>query len=430
MRRLAVIGAFVMALVVGACSNDEVANSQCPVLCPQRNLQVVDTTFEAVVLDTVLPGFPILGTEPRILLATAPGGALDVRGLIRFDSIVPSFAPTFADTLRPITAPDSVRIVLRVDTTGSRATAPFTIEAYDVDTTVVDTATAPLAQHFRPDKLLGSRTFTPDSIRDTMRIPVTNLPRFVAALGATPARVRIGLRVVSAGTVQLLVGSSDGFRDAFLRYRPAVDSGLPTYTLPPRSATPTGLPEVAAALADYTWVVAGSPAASATQLAVGGMPGRRTYLSLGVPTAIVDSTDVIRATLELTQVPYTGPRLRDTLAVYPYLVVAGATADVNRAATLSVRAFNALRQSLGIRSFTDSLRLVLADSGVRRFDITAVVREWRLSGPNGMRRAMVLVVGPENYETGQLRFFSREAPAGLRPRLRLVYNVKPGSGLP
>ena len=429
MRRLVLALGLVAAVGVGACSNDEIANSQCPVLCPQRNLQVIDTTFEAVALDTVLTGFPVLGTEGRIMLATAPGGALDVRGLIRFDSIVPTFAPTFADTLRPITAPDSVRLVLRLDTLGSRATAPFTIEAYDVDTTVTDTATAPLAQHFRPEKLMASRTFSPDSLRDTISIPVTNIARFVEAL-RTPGRVRLGFRVVSSGTAQLLIGSSDGFRDAFLRYRPAVDSGLPTFVLPPRSATPSGLPEVAAALADYTWVVAGSGDAPAAQIAIGGMPGRRSYLSFAIPSSIVDSTDVLRATLELTQVPYRGLRLRDTLAAYPWLVVAGPNADVTRAATLALGAFNALRQSLGLRSYTDSLRMVLSDSGVRRFDITAAVREWRLSGPDGMRRAVVLRAGPENFETGQLRFFSREAAAGLRPRLRIVYTAKPGSGLP
>jgi hypothetical protein len=427
--RALVLGAAVLAAAgLGACSADEVANSQCPLLCPQRNLQVVDTTLEAVVLDTVLPGFPVLGTEPRLLVATAPGG-LDVRGLIRFDSTVTTFAPTFADTLRPITAPDSVRIEVRVDSAVSRATAPFTIEAYDVDTTVVDTATAALAQHFRPEKLLGTATFQPDSLRDTLRVPITNVTRFVAALRDF-RRVRVGLRVVSSGSAQLLIGTNDGFREAKLRYRPAVDSGLPTITLPPRSGSPSTLPDVAAALSDFTWVVSGTADPPATELALGGAPGRRTYVGIDLPTRIVDSSDVLRATLELTQRPYTGPRLRDTLAVFPWIVVAGANADIRRSTTLAVGGVNALRVSLGQRSFTDSLRMAVRDSGVRRFDITAAVREWRLSGPNGMRRALVLRIGQENYESGELRFFSREAAAGLRPRIRVVYNAGRGTGLP
>lgn len=416
------------AVAIGGCSTDEVTNSQCPLLCPQRNLQVVDTTLEAVTLDTVLAGFPVLGTEGRLLLATAPGG-LDVRALMRFDSTVAVFAPSFADTLRPITAPDSVRIELRVDTLASRATAAFTIEAYDVDTTVVDTATSALAQHFRPDKLLGSRTFSRDSLRDTMRIPITNTARLVDGLRKL-TRVRVGLRVVSSGTVQLLVGSTDGFRDAKLRYRPAADSGLPTFTFPPRSATPSNLPDVAAALADFTWVVGGSGDPPAGELAIGGAPGRRAYLGIDLPTAIVDSSDVLRATIELVQRPYTGPRLRDTLAAFPWIVVAGPNADIRRSTTLAVGGINALRLTLGLRSFTDSLRMVVTDSGVRRFDVTAAVREWRASGITGMRRAIVLRIGPENFESGQLRFFSREAAPGLRPRVRVVYNVRRGSGLP
>jgi hypothetical protein len=429
LRATVVVVAAAGAIGLGACSSDEVANNQCPVLCPGGGQVVLDTTLEAVTLDTVLPGFPVQGTEPVLLLATAPTGALDVRALVRYDSVLREFAPSFADTLRPVTAPDSARFELRVDTLASRATASFTIEAYDVDTTIVDTATAALAQHFRAEKLLARATFAPADIKDTMRVPFVNVPRLVTRLRDN-ARVRVGFRVVSSGTVLLSVGATDGLRDAKLRFRPAADSGLPTFTLPPRSATPQNVPGVAAALADFTWVVTGSLPVPANEIAVGGAPGARTYLGLSVPEFITDSTNVVRATLELVQRPYRGTRLRDTLAVYPLLVVTGTAADIARSAAIAIPAVSALRAQLGQKSFTDSLKLVVTDSGVRRFDITAAVREWRLSGPTGMRRAVVLRIAPENHETGQVRFFSREAAAGVRPRLRLVYTARPGSGLP
>lgn len=425
-----VVGVLMAAAVgLGACSSDEISNNQCPVLCPGRDVALLDTTLEAVALDTVLSGFPVLGTEPVMLLATAPGGTLDVRGLVRFDSLLREFAPSFADTLRLVSAPDSARFELRVDTLESRATAAFTIEAYDVDTTIVDTVTSALAQHFRPEKLLGSRTFVPADIRDTMRVPIANVSRFVTRLRDN-ARLRVGFRVVSTGSVYLSVGTTDGLRDAKLRYRPAVDSGLPTFTLPPRSSSPQNIGAVAAALADFTWVVTGTPPVPANEIAVGGAPGRRSYLGFAVPEFITDSTNVVRATLELVQRPYRGPRLRDSLSVYPLLVVTGTPADIARSTAIAIPAVSALRGQLGQQSFTDSLKLAVADSAVRRFDITAAVREWRLSGPTGMRRAIVLRTGPENFEPGNVRFFSREAAAGLRPRIRLVYTARPGSGLP
>lgn len=429
--RAALVGlGFALAAGLGACSSDEISNTQCPALCPGREVTLLDTTFEAVALDTTLATFPVQGTEPVMLLAAGNAGALDIRGLVRFDSLVRDFAPSFADTLRPVSAPDSARFELRVDTLNSRATAAFTVEAYDVDTTIVDTATTGLAQHFRPEKLLARATFQPADIKDTMRVPLVNVPRFVTNLRDN-ARLRVGFRVVSSGTVYLSAGTTDGLRETKLRYRPASDSGLPTFTLPPRSATPQNVGTVAAALADFTWVVAGTPVLPASEMAVGGAPGTRTYLGFTVPPFITDSTNVVRATLELTQRPYRGPRLRDSLSVYPLLVVTGTAADIARSTAIAIPSVSVFRVQLGRGSFTDSLRMAVTDSGVRRLDITAAVREWRLSGPTGMRRAIVLRTGPENFETAQLRFFTREAAAaGVRPRLRLLYTPRPGSGLP
>jgi hypothetical protein len=427
LRRVAVLLG-IAAAGLGACGGNELGTAGCPILCPATSGALLDSTFEAVSLDSALTGVPADGIEGEVLVSSDPARGVDLRMLMRFDSISTNYAPTFADSLRPIVNPDSARIILRVDTTVSRATAPFTLELFSVDTTTADTARAPLVPLFRPDRLLGSRTVAPDSIRDSMTVTIS-AARLASAL-TTNARLRVGLRVTTTGRANLLVGTVDGARPALLRYRPAPDSGLPTYIFTPSSGSPSGNAVLAGLLRDRSLVVSAPPAIGTGQLAVGGVPNYRSFIAFNAPSRIVDSTEVLRATIEITQLPYLGPRVRDTIGVYPLIVAAGQEASIGRATDLAVAPVSSFRESLGKYAFTDSLRLLPADSGVRRFDITAAVREWRVSGPSGMRRAIVLRVGPENTESGQLRFWSREAAAGLRPRLRIVYAPRPRTGLP
>ncbi|MDX2184506.1 MAG: hypothetical protein SFW08_11055 [Gemmatimonadaceae bacterium] len=427
-RAAAVVLALVGAAGMASCGGDEIGTAGCPILCPGASGALLDSTFEAVSLDSSLTGVPADGVENELLLASNAAQNVDLRVLIRFDSVDASYAPTFADSLRPITAPDSARLTIRIDTVVSRATAPFTIDVFNIDTTTADTARVPLIGLFRPDRLLGSRTVAPDSIRDTLTLPI-NRVQLAAAL-ASSARLRLGLRVTTTGRANLLVGTVDGARPAQLRYKPASDSGLPTYVYTPLSRTPGDNAVLASLLRDRALVVSGAPVMTSAQLAIGGVPNYRSFIAFAAPARIIDSTEVVRATIEITQLPFVGPRVRDTIGVYPLIVSAGQEASITRATDLAVAPVSTFRESLGKYAFTDSLRLLPGDSGVRRFDITAAVREWRVSGPNGMRRAIVLRVGPENTESGQLRFWSREAAAGLRPRLRLVFAPRQGSGLP
>ena len=63
-----------------------------------------------------------------------------------------------AQLLVPIASPDSLH----------RLAAPITIEAYNVDTAATDTVASILGSLFRPDRFLGSKTFAPESVTDTL----------------------------------------------------------------------------------------------------------------------------------------------------------------------------------------------------------------------------------------------------------------------
>src|SRR5574338_368335 len=87
--RVVLLGLALGAGVV-ACGEDLESGAACPVLCPGQNLTVFDTTFDAVSFDTTVSGIPGFGTEASMYLA-ARGDTLDVRGVVRFDSLPSTF---------------------------------------------------------------------------------------------------------------------------------------------------------------------------------------------------------------------------------------------------------------------------------------------------------------------------------------------------
>ena len=63
-------------------------------------------------------------------------------------------------------------------------------------------------------------------------------------------------------------------------------------------------------------------------------------------------------------------------------------------------------------------------------EIVHVVRAWRTVGTTRTPRALVLRAAEEGLLAGEVNFFSIEAPADVRPRLRLTYVPRRGFGLP
>ena len=422
MRKLFVVAAMVLATVVVGCDEREVGSQSCPILCPQQNVVVRDTTFDAVFADTTLEGFPSFGASIELMIASA-GDTLDTRAIIRYDSITRSFLPVGfpADSpMVPITRPDSSHLRLYLDTARSHVPATFTIEAYDVDTTSADAATALLIPLFRPDRLIGSRTFAAAELLDTISVPIdTGKMRAIVTGGR---RLRIGLKVVAAESAIIRFFSSESSQGTRLYYKAAPDSGSQVVAHLPRSTTPDLFSTAQAAFSDWTLIVKGAPPLPAATMSVGGMPARRFVLTVNVPDRIVDSADVVRATLTLTQRPNLATyRAGDSLAVYPLVLVATTyVLDPFRATELAVPLTGAIRARYTRQAYSDSLRMAPRDSGARAFEMTALLREWRLNR-GFLRRVIVFRVSDEGFDAGDLRFFGAAAAAGVRPRIRIQY---------
>ncbi len=427
--RLAFLGAVLALAGAGACSEQLDAGKTCTAasaLCGLSNEQLRDTVLDPVALDTTLSGFPLTGATRPLLVGVAPApDSLDVRAVIRFDSIPGKYGPAAGGDSVAITTVDSTYLRLQLDTTAAAPTAGVTLEAYDVDTPDgTDTTTATLAALFTPSRRIGSvglpaATKFPDSLRLKLSDSA------FAAKARTGARLRIGLRAVSTDRAQLRVfgvrtGTTISTSAPTILFDAATDTGFKAVIVSPVSTTPTTDPIAAGAAIDQSLVVVSPRAPAGTDLIVGGTPGRRTYIQFKLPINLTDSTDVVRAVLELTQrpAPYVGAR--DTVRVRSEAVLATTSVtDLVQAALLAAPA------GLG----ADTLSLSPGDSGTRSFSLVTLVRAFR-SLPANTQRAIAIRATQEGTQSGEVRFFSSKAAAAVRPRLRLTYVPRTSFGVP
>lgn len=424
--RILIVLGLVAAVSIGACGEKLEEGSACPVLCPNPDIQPRDTLVEGVVVDSTLAGFPAIGQETDLLLA-ARGDTLDTRVIFRFDSLPKTYPHPSAPADTFINHVDSAMIRFVLDTSTVEGvpglpTSPVTIEIYDVDSPS-DTVASELLPLFSSSRLLGSKTFAPESLaKDTLFVPVA--PAAVLSKVINTQHLRVGLRLISSSSAQLRIFSegSSAAAPAVLRIKPASDTAI-TVGLLSQTPSDTSLSTFRTALDDYVIVANGPPDPPPNTISVGGYPARRTYLRFDLPSHIVDSSNVVRASLSLTQYPLPmSPSANDSLAIYPFVLVAGTVVtDVSRLMQLA---------SVSPTLATDSIRVIPSDSGVKRLELVSLVKVWKTTNPDLTARGLILAVGAEGLNPAEAAFFSSKASAELRPTLELTYVPKITLGLP
>lgn len=446
------------ALVLGACSEDLEGGAACPALCPGTEVPLRDTVLDPTVDPSLLtartvPLVRAIGAEPVLLLADRDD-TLQTRVVVRFDTIIPRYRKlgqaTSDTTTFPVESVDSARIVVRVDTALSVVPSTLTIRAYDVDGAGDDTSVAVIESRLTADRLVGSLTFSGDTLRkvDSLVIPIDPavIPGKLAQADTTARRLRVALVAEASQIVQLRLYTTASGAGAILRYTPAgADTTLPTLSVGARSRTPTGDAEAMSRLADFVTMPVAPPAlVDPSLIAVGGMPARRGYLRFELPRGIVDSTTIVLAELRLVQRPSPIPDLldsvptsatnaamlerRDTVEVIPLIGVGGANVtDPTRAAQLARRIVGSTTyDSLSI----GSRRLLPSGSGEVLFDLGGLLRRWRVQSATDPRY-IVLSAAREGVQVGTVYFYApTAADPALRPRLHIRYIPKVGYGIP
>jgi hypothetical protein len=419
-----IIGIFAAAsaAVLASCSEKLQDEAACPVLCPAETGLVENVTLDATTIDTTVASVAGIGTELGLLIADR-GDSLDTRAIIRFDTIPARFAPLASDTTtQAVSFVDSATLALHVDTTALKVTGSVTIEAYDVDTvatdsTVADTAAAPLLKLFRPDRLIASHTYTRAEVLDTLKYPISNA--VILDKAKSGKRLRIGLRVVSPASAQIRVFSVESGAAPQLFYRVSTDTTIHPFLLTPYSKTPVGQELTAAHLSDFT-IFAKTPAPGSLQnLNVGGLPPVRTYLRFDIPAAIVDSATVVRAAIVLTQIPNRTIDPEDSISLSPAVVLAAkAVTDPTKAAQILAE--------LSLAPVT----FAVGDSGQKIVELAPAFSFWHGLDAAATPRAIVLRSAFEGISPLQARFFSTEAAPALRPKLLISYIRRTPLGLP
>jgi hypothetical protein len=428
LRRACPLFAVIIGVVVlASCDEKLEGGAACPALCPIGSASVRDTTFFAVDVDSSIPGYPSIGTEPWIVLATL-GDTFDARGIVRYDTLPTHyFARTGGDSV--IRDVDSAQLTMHLANFDTLRADSVRFEVYDVDAAGDDTAAATLLPAFNPARLLGAKTvsFTDSTLRkdSTVIVPLDSskirarIQQDTAAVG--PPRIRVGIRVTAATpvTTQLLTTNSSSTVGAQLSFVPALDSGTGRISIQPRSMTPTIDAQLRSDLADFQIVAKPLPPPGPDALRVGGVPGWRTYLHFAIPPSIVDSSDIIRATLFVTQKPRPDfPEAKDTMWIASYAMTASTIVTaIDRLLTF-------------ITPSGDSIRLVPKDSGVKIMEVVNIIRPWRGTDPARTPRAIALSATFEGGRTGAVEFYSNEAPPSVRPALRLTYVPRVSRGLP
>ena len=404
------LGAALIALLAG-CSEQVTSSAGCPELCTSQSRQLRDTMLVgSVVQDSTLTGFPPFGSTSSITIVSR-GDTADVRAVARYDTL--PILKTGGDT---ITVVDSAHLRFAIDTIAAHPMGPVQIDAFDVDTTADDVgAVIPL---FRPDRLLGSKTYTRAQLADTLQLPLDNGVVLAKIRGGR--RLRIGLRVNPSTPGQLRLDASKMV--PIVRFRPSTDTTVAYDTVGLRSTTPSD-PATASALLLYPVVVSGVlPPAPSSLIAVGGIGGARSYLRFDVPDFLVDSVQVVRATVQLQQIPSRSVGGNaDTLSLVALGIVGSATQFKNLY-TLA----NFVTGAVGT-----PLAIVPRDSGLKELELGALVRLWRDRHVVAADRSIFLRVVQEAASPGELNFFSSKTTNPLlRPRLRITYVPRSGFGLP
>ena len=409
------------ALLGGAltgCGENIEGGSACPILCPDQQVAVQDTTIEPVVLDSSVTGIPGLGEE-QFLAAHTIGDTVRTAVVVRFDTLGKTYLRGSETTARDVEFVENSRLFVRIDSANSVRSADIVVEAYDVDTTASDTVATALAPLFRADRLLGSVLIPKDSVLDTLGVPISSVRLLSKIRGGQ--RLRVGLVAKSAAPVSLRFSRDAVNRVGALEYDVSPDT-VAQVEQSPYSTTPVVPTTLQNALGDYVAILKGTPVPPAGVLSVGGLPARRIYLRFDIPSRLLDSSTVVRATLQLTQLPAPSVRAGDTIQVEPYVVSASSNVtDIGRAT--------------GILESVDFFRgntflLPPNGSGLRELEMVQVLRRWAQRDAADYPRAIILRSAGEGGDPPEIRFYSSEAAANLRPKLKITYVPGVQFGLP
>ncbi len=382
-------GIGLLALLAVGCREDLTAPGTCPEYCPAKRIVMFDSLFVgSVFADSAYAGYvaPHLAEQAQVV---TDGASAESRAIIRF--------LRFSETIDalPVASTDSFQLAIEIEGRGDVAGLELVVHRLpaDVDTTVTHAGT----DAFFEDSTEIGVIAIPDTLTSgavSAVLPGDAFPTFEADSFVTA----VGLRISAGSETFVDVGALAGLKPAVLTQYAQLQDGDTTV---PGSATKGA--------AFNSFVSVDQSPFDRDILGVGGSPAWRALLRVDLPSLVVDSSDVSRATLILV----------------PAEPILGAAGD-----TLRLRA-DALTEDVGPKSpivaptgeardtlSTGGLDLLAGSSDTVLIDVTHIIKPWRAD--TTAPHSIALWMPPEAASVGQARFWSSRSAAGA-PALLITY---------
>ncbi|HUR94179.1 MAG TPA: hypothetical protein VMY76_06320 [Gemmatimonadales bacterium] len=399
-------GVLLLTAIVTACQERLTSPADCPALCPGGSVEVFDTIVPVVQnRDSSFPvfadrasGYVDRGGGPALLVSNGFAASED-RAVYRFaprsDSLV------VRDTLRAYTV-DSVTFNLSLIARDTLVNG-LKVYLYRLPSSVDNTTTFADVDAQLVDINLIDSIAVPDSV-NTGTLTTTLRGADVARVELPPGGdsvLAIGLRIAAETPTGIRVGSLASSTGA--NYTSYVTVDVPDTGSTRRQS----LSRVAAF---NTFVTQDPVIPDDRLLTVGGEPSSRALLRFGLSDEFLDSSTIVRATLELTPVrPIIGlPTDPTLLQIVPVIGDLGAKSPLTEVGTL-------------IR--TDSLPSVQSDT--LRVEVTRIVELWQ-SDRTSPQSIFIRVPSTREAATfARAVFHSTRTPLAdpsiVAPRLRITY---------
>jgi len=408
--RRGLMAACAVALVLG-CTEDPTAPATCPDFCPGGNITLVDTLLTTVIeRDTAYRGY----LEPRgsaALLAASLPTVVDSRPIVLFQSLGKTVQLAGDTAQRNILVTDSVRLaltVIRRDTSVRNLRLQLYRLPRNIDSTtsfadLTGAFTDSLVRTVNVDSLVRAANHKDTVTKDSVFVATNLSVRVMLKLGQAEApfspadsgTLAYGVRIVADTFTSAAFGSNESGDPPIINWFFSVDS----------SGTTTHTTRVVAPQFD-SYVFNPPLAPLDSTLAVGGMPSERSLLRVVLPRRFRDSTQIVRATLQLMPSTIARGAPRDSFTLVAHAVAA----DLGGKSTL-----------LGgtDSSYFGTGPVLIGSSDTVRVEITRILRRW--STDTLLPNTFVLRSGSEGIILTEIRFQPSQHPT-LAPTIRVTYS--------
>lgn len=408
--------ALVAAGVVGVACQDVVsAPGACPEFCPESAIDVRDTMLSTVLassvvatdtgyLNSVVPqgsyaGY-VLPHEAAQMPVVGPGSPVEARALMVFFRFTGNYAGGDTSVKDTIRQTDSLRFTFNILRRNTNVSG-VTLALHEIPI-VTDTAKtfADMDPYFQDSTLIGTLV-VPDSV-DSGTVAVTLLPGALRHFVADSLQSGIGVSIVSPDSAFVTLGPDSATPAARIQRFVQVDSSTGN-KLVSRSETRQ--------LYFKTFVADTAGAPPPSGLRVGGITGARVFIKLNLPTRLVDSMVVVRA----------------SLLIPPPAPIPGAPGDTFHLRVLPLGTDFGPKSPLADPTYGGYTRVAVGSSDTVTMDLTRAFLLWR---GNAVMPHTVMLGMVQFEEAGSIDAFDLpdQSSAASRAILRITYGApfRPG----